>query len=312
MGGRMVDGQWVTKDQWEASKTGEFKRQESAFRSTTVHPEPGRYHLYVSYACPWAHRTLISRALLGLEAVMSYSTVHPVMLDDGWVFEPGDARFPTEDPLHGEPFLRNLYLRADARFTGRITVPMLWDTQTDTLVNNESAEIIRMMATDFAPLGTTGRDLYPDALRGQIDDAMARFYQPINNGVYRCGFAQTETAYRSAHDELFAALDEWDAALADRAFICGDAPTIADIALYTTLVRFDPVYYVHFKTSKKHVYEYPNLWAFVRRVHALPGVAETLRLDHITTHYFASHRQLNPRGFVPDGPDMDALLRQPV
>ena len=152
---------------------------------------------------------------------MSYSTVHPVMLDDGWVFEPDDARFPTEDPLHGEPFLRNLYLRADARFTGRITVPMLWDTQTDTLVNNESADIIRMMATDFAPLGTTGRDLYPEALRAQIDDAMARFYQPINNGVYRCGFAQTETAYRSAHDELFAALDEWDAALADRAFICG-------------------------------------------------------------------------------------------
>jgi len=309
MGGRLVDGSWVSKDHWESDTSGGFKRQESAFRDSVDRAEAGRFHLYVSHACPWAHRTLIVRALLGLEDAISWSTVHPLMLDDGWIFDPDDGVFPSEDPIHGERFLRDLYVRADPNFTGRVTVPMLWDKQTDTLVNNESAEIIRMLATDFAPLGTTGAVLYPEPLRARIDAAMDRFYNPINNGVYRCGFARTEAAYRAAHDELFVALDEWDAALEGQQYICGDALTIADVALFTTLIRFDPVYFVHFKTSKKHIYEYPHLWAFVRRMYALPGVAETVHFDHIRTHYFASHRQLNPRGFVPDGPDMDALLR---
>ena len=309
MGGRLVNGDWVTKEDWESDSSGSFKRQESAFRNRVVAPEAGQFHLYVSHACPWAHRTLIVRALLGLEAAISWSTVHPLMLDDGWVFDPDDSRFPSHDPIHSERFLRDLYVRADPRFTGRVTVPMLWDRHADVLVNNESTDIIRMMATEFAPLGHGRLDLYPEGLRPQIDAAMDRFYTPINNGVYRCGFARTEAAYREAHDELFAALDEWDAVLADRPFLCGDSLTIADVALYPTLIRFDPVYYVHFKTAKKHLYEYPHLWAFVRRIHALPGVAETVHFDHIRTHYFASHRQLNPRGFVPDGPDMDALLR---
>ena len=165
-----------------------------------------------------------------------------------------------------------------------------------------------MMSVDFAPLSTTGLDLYPETLRPAIDEAMARFYNPINNGVYRCGFAGSEAAYREAYEDLFAALDEWEDAMTQRLFVCGAALTIADIALFTTLIRFDPVYYVHFKTSKKHLYEYPNLWEFVKRIYHLPGVSSTVQFDHIRTHYFASHQQLNPTGFVPEGPDMQALL----
>ena len=308
MGGKLVDGNWVTKETWESDDSGSFKRQESVFRNQVERAETGRYHLYISHACPWAHRTLMTRTLLGLESVFTYSNVHPLMLDDGWQFEPEDTRFPSVDPIYARRYLRDVYLHADPNYTGRVTVPILWDRQSDTIVNNESAEIIRMMAVDFAPLGTTGLELYPAALRPAIDDAMQRFYSPINNGVYRCGFARSEAAYTAAHNELFAALDEWNDVLADRPFLCGDALTLADIALFPTLIRFDPVYYVHFKTSKKHVYEYPHLWSFVRRMYALPGVAQTVHFDQIKTHYFASHRQLNPRGFVPDGPDMDALL----
>ena len=310
MGGRLVNGCWVTKSDWEAEASGEFKRQESAFRHGVESPEVGRFHLYVSYACPWAHRTLIVRTLLGLEDAISYSTVHPLMLDDGWFFNASDSDYPSSDPIHDVQFLHELYTKANADFTGRVTVPMLWDKANDTLVNNESADIIRIMATVFAPLGRRDFDLYPSELRTTVDAAMARFYNPINNGVYRCGFAQTATAYAMAHNELFDELDYWEGVLADRDFVCGTALTIADIALFTTLIRFDPVYYVHFKTSKKHVYEYPNLWRLVQRIYALPGVAETVRFDHIRTHYFASHRHLNPTGFVTDGPDMDTLLNR--
>ena len=308
MGGRLINGVWTTKETWESSDDGAFKRQVSAFRDTEVKPEAGRYHLYVSHACPWAHRTLVTRALLGLDQVISFSTVHPLMLDDGWTFEANDPEFPSADHVNGERYLRQLYLRADPRFTGRVTVPVLWDRVDASLVNNESSDIIRMMATGFRSLQTREVDLYPAHLRSEIDLTMERFYEPINNGVYRCGFAQTEAAYQLAHRELFEALELWNQHLSDRDYLCGSSVSIADIALFTTLIRFDPVYYVHFKTSQRHVYEYPNLWRFVRRMYALPGVSETVHFDHIRTHYFASHRQLNPRGFVPAGPDMNALL----
>ena len=310
MGGRLVEGQWVTKEVWESDSSGSFKRQASVFRNSLPAVEAGRFHIYVSLACPWAHRTLIARKLLGLDEAISVSTVHPLMRDEGWEFDAEDPRFPAADPLYGERFLRDIYLRADSQYTGRVTVPVLWDKKTEQLVNNESADIIRMLATEFAPLGAGDRDLYPRHLRGAVDAAMDRFYSPINNGVYRCGFARSEDAYQTAHDELFAALDEWDRVLASSTYLCGEFITLADIALFTTLVRFDPVYYVHFKTSKKHVYEYEHLWRFVQRVYALPGVAETTCFDHIRTHYFASHRQINPLGFVPEGPDMIALLSQ--
>lgn len=308
MGGRLVDGTWITKEHWESDSSGEFKRQESAFRSRSVTPEAGRYHLYVSYACPWAHRTLIARTLLGLEDAISTSTVHPLMLDEGWEFHPSDPNFPSEDPIHGFPFLRDLYVHADSAFTGRVTVPILWDKTDDVLVNNESSDIIRILATELSTLGTAQVDLYPEEKRTQIDAAMTAFYNPINNGVYRCGFARSAAAYKRAHDELFEALETWDSRLADGPFLFGEDPTLADIALFTTLIRFDPVYYVHFKTSKKHVYEYASLWRLVQELYALPGVAETVSFDHICTHYFASHLQLNPTGFVPEGPDMEQLL----
>ena len=310
MGGRLVAGKWVTKETWESDSSGEFRRQQSAFRTASIPAEGQRYHLYVSHACPWAHRTLITRTLLGLDEFISSSTVHPLMRDEGWEFHPQDKDYPSSDPLHGCSYLREIYLMADPQFTGRVTVPILWDKKANVLVNNESSDIIRMLSRDFAALGQPQFDLYPESQRRAIDAAMAEFYHPINNGVYRCGFARSATAYATAHKELFEALDHWDTRLKQGPFIFGEHPTIADIALFTTLIRFDPVYYVHFKTSKKHVYEYPNLWRLVRELYALPGVAATVRFDHIRTHYFASHLQLNPLGFVPDGPDMLRLLQK--
>jgi len=310
VGGRFVAGEWTTKKDWEKETGGQFKRQESQFRNRIdpqglYAPEVDRYHLYVSYACPWAHRTLMVRALMGLDQVISFSAVHPLMTDNGWHFDPTDSRFPTPDHLYGHDFLRELYLKADPHCTGRVTVPVLWDKKTESLVSNESKEIIRDMAIHFASLGTLDADLYPEALRPTIDEAMDHFYEPINNGVYRCGFAGNQEAYEASQEELFGALDHWDAVLREQTYVAGEQLTLADLALYATLVRFDPVYYVHFKTCKKHIYEYPGLWRFVCDLIHHPRLRPTLHMDHIKDHYFRSHPQLNPRGFVPPGPELN-------
>lgn len=310
MGGRLVEGQWKTEKEWEQSDDGSFQRQESFFRDAVggeAHPvEAGRYHLYVSYACPWAHRTLITRALLGLDDAIGVSVVHPHMGDDGWYFGAEDDGFGVaKDDLYDLPFLRDIYTRADDSFTGRVTVPVLWDRKAETIVNNESREIIVQLDQAFRPLAKGNIELYPEALRPQIDAAIDAVYPVINNGVYKCGFASKESAYREAFEELFGALGYWDEVLGRQRFVCGDTMTLADICLFTTLFRFDSVYYVHFKCNGRHIYEYENLWRFTREVYQTPGVAETCRLDHIKHHYYTSHPQLNPRRFVPVGPTLD-------
>ena len=311
MGGFLREGKWVTKDSWEKnSKDGSFQRQTSAFRDriedregARFQPEAGRYHLYVSYACPWAHRTLIARALMGLEDVISVSVVHHFMGDDGWTFDDADGVVP--DPIFNAEFLRDIYVKADPNFSGRVTVPVLWDRKEGTIVNNESREIIRMFSDAFQSLATKEVDLAPQNLREDIDAAMDAIYEPINNGVYRCGFAGTQEAYEAAYAELFEQLDRWEAILDQRRYLVGEQLTEADICMFTTLVRFDPVYLVHFKCSKKHIFQYENLSNYLREFYQLPGVAETVDMEHIRNHYFRSHPNLNPKRFVPPGPIPD-------
>ena len=267
-------------------------------------PEAGRYHLYVSYACPWAHRTLISRSLLGLEDAISVSVVHPFMGDQGWVFDPDDDPDATADAILGASKLYEVYQAADSDVSGRVTVPILWDREHGTIVNNESREIIRMFSTAMRGLGDGKRDLAPVARRQAIDAAMDRFYQPLNNGVYRCGFAGTQSAYSKAFGQLFAEVQHWEKVLGEQRYVCGDQLTEADIAMFTTLVRFDPVYYVHFKCNGGLIQQHPNLSGFVRDVYQTPGVKETVNMRHIKEHYYRSHPNLNPRRFVPEGPDL--------
>ncbi len=311
MSGFLKKGEWVTQSQWEKDEGGEFQRQKSKFRDwieadpdSRFRPAAGRYHLYVSYACPWAHRTLIARALLGLEESVSVTVVHPFMGDEGWEIRPGDDDDATADPILDATKLREIYTAAQADFTGRVTVPVLWDREHGTIVNNESREILRMFATVMRDLGHGERDLSLAALREDIDAAMDRFYQPVNNGVYRCGFAGTQRAYDRAFDELFTELDHWERVLGERRYVCGEALTEADIALFTTLVRFDPVYYVHFKCNGRLIQQYPNLSGFLRDVYQTPGVKETVNMRHIKEHYYTSHESVNPRRFVARGPDL--------
>lgn len=310
MSGRLEEGVWTTKKTWEHAKDGEFRRQESFFRERVeaggrFDVEAGRYHLYVSHACPWAHRTLIVRALLGLEDAISVSVVHPLMTAEGWHFGADDPDFPTPDHLHGERFLRDIYVRANPTFTGRVTVPVLWDKKENTIVNNESREIIEMLATVFRPLWTQQRELFPEAKRDEINAHIDRMYPAINNGVYRCGFAGSQEAYDRAFGELFEGLDHFDEVLSGRRFLTGPELSLADVCLFTTLYRFDPVYVVHFKTNLRRIVDYENLWGFVRDLHAQSGVADVCHLDHIKDHYYRSHLQLNPRGIVPQGPEID-------
>lgn len=265
--------------------------------------EAGRYHLYVSLACPWAHRTLIARSLLGLEESTSISVSHPLMLEHGWVFREGDAEIP--DPHLGIDYLWQLYVAADPTFTGRVTVPVLWDRERATIVNNESREILRMLTTEFRPLWTREVELCPEDLREEIDRVIDAIYEPVNNGVYRSGFARSQEAYEEAVTELFDALDHWESVLAGQRYLCGDRLTEADICMFTTLVRFDAVYHTHFKCNIRRVVDYPNLWGFVRDVYQTPHVAETVRFDHIKQHYFGSHETINPTGIVPVGPTID-------
>jgi putative glutathione S-transferase len=299
---------------WEnqIAEGGEFVRKPTSFRAqierdgeTGFPPEAGRYHLYVSLACPWAHRTLIVRKLKGLEDVISVDVVHPLLDGRGWSFEqsvPG----ATGDRLGGRSLLREVYMAADPDYEGTITVPVLWDRKSEVIVNNESSEIIRMQNGQFDDFATRPElDLYPESLRDEIDALNDWIYPEINNGVYRCGFAQTQQAYSRAVQILFGALDRVEAILGRARYLCGDRLTEADVRLFTTLVRFDCVYVSHFKCNIRRLVDYPNLWGYTRDIFQLPGVADTVNLEHIKRHYFESHRQINPFGIVPDGPELD-------
>jgi glutathionyl-hydroquinone reductase len=316
--GLLVDGQWV--DRWYETKStnGRFLRKDAAFRNWITadgfagpsgregfKAEAGRYHLYVSLACPWAHRTLIMRALKGLESMISVSTVHWLMLENGWTFEPGPGVVP--DTVNGVRFMHQVYTSTDPTYTGRATVPVLWDKQENTIVNNESSEIIRMLNAAFDGLGATPGDYYPATLRAEIDAVNARVYDTLNNGVYKAGFATTEEAYLEAVRPLFDTLDWLDARLATRRFLLGNTLTEADIRLFTTLIRFDAVYVGHFKCNLRRIIDYPNLSAYTRDIYQWPGVAETVNFEHIKQHYYQSHRSINPTGIVPFGPALDFL-----
>ncbi len=298
---------------------GKFVRTESSFRNWVTKDgnagpsgdegfsaEPGRYHLYVSYACPWAHRALIFRALKGLEDVISVSVVHPLMPAESWVF--GEYPGATEDHINQAHYLYENYLKADADFDGLVTVPLLWDRKQETIVNNESSEIIRMFNSAFDDYASSDADFYPESLRKEIDAINEVVYHDINNGVYRAGFATTQSAYDEAFDQLFDTMDDLEVLLSRQRYLVGDQITEADWRLFTTLVRFDAVYYNHFKTNKKRLIDYPNLWAYTRELYQVPGVAETVNMDHIKYHYFGSHKSINPTGVIPKGPDIDFML----
>ncbi|WP_049890492.1 glutathione S-transferase family protein [Halogeometricum borinquense] len=303
----LVDGEWRTDAYESTNEDGEFNRQETSFRNwirddadAEFPAESGRYHLYISRACPWAHRTAMTRRLKGLEDAISLSVVEPVRINDGWEFS---AEYP--DPLYGEDYLRDIYTRADDEFTGRVTVPVLWDKERETIVNNESREIMRMLDTEFDAHAKHDVDLWPEGYREEVDESIDSIYEPINNGVYRAGFADSQDAYDEAITELFDALDHWESVLEDQRFVVGDVLTEADIAMFVTLIRFDHVYHTHFKCNRRAIHEYPNLWNYTKELAQLPGVAETINIDHITRHYYMSHGDVNPKRLVPVGPDID-------
>ena len=260
--------------------------------------EKGRYHLYVSLACPWAHRTLISRQLNELQDYIDVTVVEPIMLGNGWALD---------DPLYGFDFLYQLYLKADVNYEGRVTVPVLWDKQMKTIVSNESSEIIRMFDTAFNHLTGNVDDYYPKDLKQEIDTVNARVYETINNGVYRAGFATTQEAYETAFSKLFDSLDWVEDMLSKQRYLVGEQLTEADWRLFTTLIRFDAVYFGHFKTNRQRVADYPAMSAYLRELYQVPGVAETVNFDHIKTHYYASHLTINPTGVIPVGPSQNFL-----
>ena len=315
--GLLVDGKW--QDSWyDTDRTGgKFVRGTSKFRNWITADgsagpsgeggfpaESGRYHLYVSYACPWAHRTLIFRALKGLEQHVSVSVVHPDMGSDGWTF---DADFPgaTGDRLYGLPFVRDIYLKADPGISGRVTVPILWDRERETIVSNESSEIIRMFNSAFDGITGNRDDYWPEALRKGIEEVNARVYDTVNNGVYKAGFATTQEAYDEAVHPLFDSLDWLEQRLSSRRYLMGERITEADWRLFTTLIRFDLVYHLHFKCNRKRIVDYPNLWAYTRELYQWPGVADTVHFDHIVRHYHVSHETINPHRIIPINPEPD-------
>ncbi len=317
--GLLIDGKW--KDSWyETGKTGgEFRRTEAVFRNWVTRdgrPGPsgeggfaadsGRYHLYVSLACPWAHRTLIYRRLKGLETHVSVSVVHPDMLSDGWTFA-RDFSGATGDGLFDYPFLRDIYTRDTPDFTGRVTVPILWDKHAGRIVSNESSEIIRMFGSAFDEVTGNRLDLRPDALASEIDVVNDRLYPGLNNGVYRAGFATTQEAYAAAVAEVFDTLDWMEDRLAHQRYLAGDQVTEADWRAFTTLIRFDPVYHGHFKCARNRVADMPALFAYTRELYQWPGVAETVNFDQIRRHYYYSHDMINPTRIVPVAPEIDWL-----
>ena len=306
--GLLVDGAW--RDRWyDTSKSGgAFQRSESRFRDHVTPgggrfpAQPGRYRLYVSLACPWAHRTLVFRALKGLEDAIPVSVVHWHMGEQGWTFQPGPGVVPDPD---GAEYLHQVYTRVDPSITTRVTVPVLWDTLERTIVSNESADIIRMLNSAFDGVGACPGDFYPEPLRAEIDALNARIYATVNNGVYKAGFATTQAAYEDAVLPLFETLDWLDRHLARRRFLCGDEVTEADWRLWTTRVRFDAVYVGHFKCNIRRLVDYPNLWGYARDLYAVPGIKATVDFAHIKNHYYGSHPTVNPAGIVPAGPVMD-------
>lgn len=313
--GLLVDGLWT--DQWydTGSNKGRFVRSEAQFRNWVTpdgaagltgkagfKAEANRYHLYVSYACPWAHRTLIFRALKGLDTVISVSSVDWKMVENGWEFktETGCA-----DPLYQSDFMHQIYTKADANYSGRVTVPVLWDKQQQTIVSNKSADIIRMLNSAFDQVGATGQDYYPQALAAQIDALNVEIYHAINNGVYRAGFATTQEAYEEAVFPLFDSLDKLEQRLSTQRYLLGNQLTEADWRLFTPLIRFDAVYVGHFKCNLKRLADYPNLSGWLKELYQIDGVKETVRFDHIKNHYYQSHSMINPTAIVPAGPILD-------
>ncbi len=304
--GRLVDGVWE-KGWSKPNAKGAFERPATKFRSRisrlpgAEHPaESGRYHLYVSHACPWAHRTMITRALRGLEDVISVTVVDPHMGEDGWPFAKDDP-----DPFGPSKFLRDVYLRADPRYTGQVTVPVLWDKTKRTIVVNESREVMRMLDLEMDAFATKGASLAPEHLRSRIDEVLDAIYTPINNGVYRAGFSSSQEAYEEAARTLFRELERWEKILGTQRFATGNRLTEADIALFTTLIRFDTVYYAHFKCNVHRIQDLPNLWGFTRDIYQIPEVRSVVHLDHIKTHYYWSQENVNPTRIVPLGPTID-------
>ncbi|MCV6593192.1 MAG: glutathione S-transferase family protein [Silicimonas sp.] len=315
--GQLVDGTWHTTWYDTKSTSGHFVRADAKFRNWITpdgapgptgdggfKAEPGRYHLYVSYACPWAHRALIFRKLKGLEDLISVSAVHPDMLDDGWTFETDD-KGATGDALFGLPFLRDIYLKAKPNMTGRVTVPVLWDRHQNTIVSNESSEIIRMFNSAFDQITGNTDDFWPVEMRDAIETVNARIYDTFNNGVYRAGFATAQEAYDAAIHPLFDTLDWLDDRLGTNRYLMGDRITEADWRLVTTLFRFDLVYHTHFKCNRAYLRDFPNLWAYTRELYQWPGVAETVNFDHIVRHYHYSHETINPHRILPVNPVLD-------
>jgi putative glutathione S-transferase len=312
--GLLVDGVW--QQDGDRTKGGHYIRADAGFRNWVTTDgsagpsgdggfaaEAGRYHLYVSLACPWAHRTVIFRKLKGLEKVISLSVVSPDMLKDGWTFNKEEGS--TGDEVNGKSKLSEIYLLANPRYSGRVSVPVLWDKKRKTIVNNESSEIIRMLNSAFDALTDMRADYYPQALRKEIDTVNGLVYPNINNGVYRAGFATTQAAYEEAFRNLFDALDEVEQRLSQQRYLVGNAITEADWRLFTTLIRFDAVYYSHFKCNWRRIADYPNLSNYLRDLYQVPGVAETVSLGQIKRHYYGSQRQVNPTGIVPIGPQLD-------
>lgn len=316
--GLLVDGIWQDKWYDTAASKGKFQREEAQLRNWITadgsagptgkagfKAESGRYHLYVSLACPWAHRTLIFRALKGLEDHISVSVVSPDMLASGWTFEADNHS--TGDNLFGSEFMHQIYTRNNPNYSGRVTVPVLWDKQQNCIVSNESSEIIRMFNSAFNELTGNTLDFYPAELRSEIDEINAFVYENINNGVYRSGFATTQEAYEEAYQNLFNALDKVEAILAEHRYLAGDQLTEADWRLFTTLIRFDAVYFGHFKCNKKQIEDYPNIANYVRELYQVENVASTVDFYHIKRHYYFSHTMINPTQVVPVGPDVDYL-----
>ena len=317
--GLLVDGKW--QDVWydTDSTGGKFERSQAQFRNYITadgsagpsgkagfKAEAGRYHLYASYACPWVHRVLIYRTLKGLEDMIDVSFVDWFMGDRGWTFQPSDqSDTMVKDRLFGLEYAHQIYTKADPHYSGRVTVPILWDKKHNTIVSNESSEIIRMLNTEFDGIGAKPGDYYPEYLRKEIDTFNERIYNTLNNGVYKCGFATTQKAYDEAVEPLFKTLDWLENILAKKRFLTGEQPTEADWRLFPTLVRFDPVYVGHFKCSKKRIVDYPNLWGYTRDLYQWPGITDTINMSHIRKHYHLSHESINPCRILPIGPDLD-------
>lgn len=314
--GILIDGIWHPVEPARKAAGGQFIRAGAQFRNWITADgspgssgiggfaaAPGRYHLYVSLACPWAHRTMITRQLKGLDRLIAVSVTHWFMAENGWTFAPGPD--VVSDPINNAEFVYEIYRAAQPGYTGRVSVPVLWDKQTATIVNNESSEIIRMFNSAFDAWGSTDLDLYPQDLQVQIDEVNADVYENLNNGVYRCGFARSQDAYDAAVHNLFTCLDRLEERLSGQRYLAGGRLTEADIRLLTTLLRFDPVYHTHFKCHRRRIRDYPNLWNYTRELYQIPGIAQTVNLKHIKNHYFTSHESINPSRIVPAGPLID-------